>query len=135
MYVKYDHHCDEWVETYSNSWKPNHQSKQQSSVHVMTLTKEEVLGATVWQRGRAFEDFEIGKVYNHHCGRPIGSADNILFATSTLQINPIYFNRRHAEDLGHHDIVIAPMLVFSIVLGLSVEDLSERGGHFSVSRS
>jgi len=96
----------------------------------MTPTREEILSASVRQRGRTFEDFEIGKTYNHHWGRTIGSADNILFSTSTLQINPIYFNRRHAEMLGHRDIVVAPMLVFSTVFGLSVEDLSERGGAF-----
>jgi len=96
----------------------------------MTLTKEEILGAPIRQRGRTFDDFEIGATYDHHWGRTIGSADNILFSTSTLQINPIFFNCRHAQAHGHPDTVVAPMLVFSIVFGLSVEDLSERGGAF-----
>ncbi len=40
------------------------------------------------------------------------------------------FNRLYARHLGYDDIVVSPMLVYAIVLGLSVEDLSESGGPF-----
>ena len=48
----------------------------------------------------------------------------------TLAYNPLYFNAEHARRCGHPAIVVNPMLVFTTVLGLSVEDLSEAGGPF-----
>lgn len=84
----------------------------------------------VRERGNTFDDFEIGAVFNHHWGRTIEQSDNIHFSLTTLQLNPLHFNREYARENGHADIVISAMLVFAIVFGLSVEDLSERGGAF-----
>ena len=81
-------------------------------------------------RGNSYDDFEVEAVFNHHWGRTIEQSDNLLFSLSTLQLNPLYFNREYAMSEGHADIVISPMLVFATVFGLSVEDLSERGGAF-----
>jgi itaconyl-CoA hydratase len=81
-------------------------------------------------RGHTFEDFEVGRVFEHHWGRTITEADTVLFSTLTLSYNPLYFNAEHARRCGHPAIVVNPMLVFTTVLGLSVEDLSEAGGPF-----
>lgn len=84
----------------------------------------------VWARGRSYEDFSVGQVFAHHWGRTITEADNVLFTTSTLAYNPIYLNAEVARAQGHPATVVNPMLVFTTVLGLSVEDLSEAGGAF-----
>ena len=81
-------------------------------------------------RGHAYEDFEVGRVFEHHWGRTLTEADTVLFSTLTLSYNPLYFNVEHARRCGHPAIVVNPMLVFTTVLGLSVEDLSEAGGPF-----
>ena len=47
-----------------------------------------------------------------------------------MAFSPIYFNREHARAEGHPDLVVNPLLVFATVFGLSVEDLSEKGGLF-----
>jgi acyl dehydratase len=81
-------------------------------------------------RGRSYQDFSVGQVFEHHWGRTITDADTVLFTTSTLAYNPIYVNAEVARAQGHPTIVVNPMLVFTTVLGLSVEDLSEAGGPF-----
>ncbi|PXW31849.1 UNVERIFIED_CONTAM: acyl dehydratase [Williamsia faeni] len=81
-------------------------------------------------RGTAFEDHVIGRVFDHHWGRTVHGSDNISFTTQTLAFNPIYFNRDAAEAAGHPSEVVNPLLVFDVVFGLSVEDLSEAGGPF-----
>jgi acyl dehydratase len=43
---------------------------------------------------------------------------------------PALFNRLYAQHLGYRDILVSPLLVFNIVLGMSVKDLSESGGPF-----
>jgi acyl dehydratase len=86
--------------------------------------------ATLWPKGRLYEDFEEGQVFEHHWGRTILEGDTTLFSTLTLSFNPLYFNRAFAAAHGHPDIVVNPQLVFNVVLGLSVEDCSEIGGPF-----
>lgn len=86
--------------------------------------------ARLWQKGRLFEDFHQGQVFDHHWGRTITESDTLLFSTLTLSYNPLYFNRSYAAAHGHPDIVVNPQLLFNVVLGLTVEDCSEIGGPF-----
>lgn len=81
---------------------------------------------TRW-RGHRFEEFEPGQVFEHHWGRTITEADNTFFTTLTLSYNPLYFNAEYARAHGHAGTVVNPMLVFLVVFGMSVEDLSEGG--------
>lgn len=81
-------------------------------------------------RGRRFEDFDEGQVFEHHWGRSLSEGDNSLFATVTLRFTPLYFNAEYARAHGHPGIVIDPLLVLCTVVGLSIEDLSEAGGPF-----
>jgi acyl dehydratase len=86
--------------------------------------------AVLRPKGRLYEDFHVGQRFEHHWGRTIFESDTVLFTTLTLSFNPLYVNRGFARAHGHPDIVVNPQLVFNIVLGLSVEDLSEIGGPF-----
>ena len=77
-----------------------------------------------------YEDFDVGRVFEHHWGRTVTETDAVLFATQTHQYSPIYFNSPYARRSGLQAMPVSELLVFSIVLGLSVEDLSESGGTF-----
>ncbi len=81
-------------------------------------------------KGHYYEDFEIGRAFPHHWGRTINEGDNTLFASLTLNFNPLYYNVEFAKAPGHKAIVVCPMLVFGTVFGMSVEDLCENGGAF-----
>lgn len=86
--------------------------------------------ARVWTKGYSYDEFTEGRVFAHHWGRTITESDNTIFTTLTLAYNPLYFNDSFAREHGHDSVVVNPMLVFGVVFGLSVEDLSERGGLF-----
>lgn len=90
----------------------------------------DVTAARLWKRGREYDEFAVGDVYRHHWGRTVTEADAIAFATQTLQYNPIYLNAERARQLGHPGLVVSPYLVLALVVGLSVEDLSERSEAF-----
>ena len=96
----------------------------------MNVTTTQMKDFPTRVRGNSFDDFTVGTVFDHHWGRTIEQSDNNLFSLTTLQLNPLFFNREYAKANGHPDIVVAPMLVFATAFGLSVEDLSERGGAF-----
>jgi acyl dehydratase len=85
---------------------------------------------TLLRKGRSFEEFEVGRRFEHHWGRTLTDGDNALFTTATLAYNPLYFNAEYARAEGHPGMVMNPMLVLCAVVGLSVEDLSEAGGPF-----
>ena len=85
---------------------------------------------TLLRKGRSFEEFEVGREFQHHWGRTLTEGDNALFTTATLAYNPLYFNAEYARAEGHPSTVMNPMLVLCTVVGLSVEDLSEAGGPF-----
>ncbi len=82
------------------------------------------------QRGHWYEDFAIGREFTHHWGRTINEGDNSLFTTLTLHFNPLYFNKEFSVAHGHPREQVNPMLVFTTVFGMSVEDLSENGAAF-----
>ncbi|MGH3756702.1 MaoC family dehydratase [Actinophytocola sp.] len=88
----------------------------------MTTTRRE--------RGFLFEDFEIDRTFDHHWGRTFTAAESMVFATSTMHYNPLYFDDEYARSVGFTRAPVIPFLVFATVLGLSVEDLSEAGGPF-----
>jgi acyl dehydratase len=84
----------------------------------------------VRRRGAFFEKFAVGEVFDHHWGRTVTDADNVLFSSALCFWNPMYLDREYAVAHGHPGAVVNPMLVLCTVIGLSVEDLSESGGPF-----
>ncbi len=82
------------------------------------------------EHGNLYEDFTLGRVFVHHWGRTILASDNALFCSLTMQYIPLYWNVEYARELGYRETPIHPMLVWNVVAGLSVEDLTERGGPF-----
>lgn len=81
-------------------------------------------------KGNYFDDFELGRKFDHHWGRTLTQADNIIFSSLTLHYGPLYLNEVYATQQGHNGVVLNPYLVFLTVFGMSVEDLSEAGGAF-----
>lgn len=77
------------------------------------------------QFGRCFEEFEVGAVYKHWPGRTITEADDTLFCMLTMNHHPLHIDANYAEELTQFKqrVVVGP-LVFSIVLGMTVEDVS-----------
>jgi itaconyl-CoA hydratase len=87
-------------------------------------------GSAVVAGFNSYEDFAVGRRFDHHWGRTITAEEATSFATQLVTHEPLRFNQPYARHLGYDDIVVSPMLVYAIVLGLSVEDLSESGGPF-----
>ena len=86
------------------------------------------LSAPAVRRLNQFEDFEVGREFRHQRGRTITEGEAVDFATQWLQFEPALLDRGYAIYLGHPDLVVSPLLVYAVVFGLTVEDLSEAGG-------
>jgi acyl dehydratase len=77
-----------------------------------------------------YEDFEVGRRFQHHWGRTISKGEAVAFSTQHLLHEPALFNEAYAKHLGHKGLLVSPFHVFAVVLGMSVADLSESGGPF-----
>src|ERR671919_1305724 len=82
---------------------------------------------TVHERpfGRHFEDFEVGDIYRHWPGKTITEADDHLFCMITMNHHPLHTDAWYAEtqtQFGKN--VVVGNLVYSVVLGMSVADVS-----------
>jgi acyl dehydratase len=75
--------------------------------------------------GRYFEDFEVGDVFKHWPGKTITEADDHLFCMITMNHHPLHTNAWFAENESvQKKNVVVGNLVYSLVLGMSVPDVS-----------
>jgi len=80
---------------------------------------------TQTERGRFFEDFKVGEVYQHAVGRTLSEADNTWFTLLTCNTNEIHFNADYAAQTEFGRPLMNSCLTLSLVTGLSVDDISQ----------
>ena len=76
-------------------------------------------------RGRFFEDFVVGDVYEHALGRTITTADNIWFTLLTQNTSPLHFDHNYASQTEFGKPLVNSCLTLSLVTGQSVTDISQ----------
>ena len=74
--------------------------------------------------GRYLEDFDVGAVYRHWPGKTILESDNNLFCLLTMNHHPVHLDRHYARGQQHGRVLVAGTLVFSVVVGMTVADVS-----------
>jgi acyl dehydratase len=82
---------------------------------------------TTYERpfGRYFEDFVEGDVYRHWPGKTITESDDHLFCLITMNHHPLHTDSWFAaHETVHGRNVVVGNLVYSMVLGMSVPDVS-----------
>ena len=74
--------------------------------------------------GNYFEDFSIGQVFEHSLSKTIFESDNNLFSLLTMNYHPVHTNADYASKQQHGQILVVGTLVFSLVVGMTVPDIS-----------
>ncbi|MDY0150879.1 MAG: MaoC family dehydratase [Candidatus Cloacimonas sp.] len=74
--------------------------------------------------GHYFEEFEVGQIIKHQLSKTIFDSDNNLFSLLTMNHHPLHTNKDFAEHSQHGQILVVGTLVFSIVVGITVPDIS-----------
>ena len=78
----------------------------------------------MFEIGRYFEEFKVGDVIEHATSKTIFESDNNLFALITMNHHPVHTNIDYAKDNQHGEILVVGTLVFSLVVGITVPDIS-----------
>jgi itaconyl-CoA hydratase len=77
-------------------------------------------------RGRDYEDFKLGEVYQHRPGRTINEADNTWFTLLTMNNHPLHFDHAYAATTEFGRPLVNSCLTLAMVTGMSVDDVSYR---------
>ena len=74
--------------------------------------------------GNYYEDFILDETISHWPGKTITESDNNLFSLLTMNHHPVHTNIDYAQKNQHGRILVVGTLVFSIVVGITVPDIS-----------
>ncbi len=76
--------------------------------------------------GRYLDDFVAGDEFLHWPGRTITEYDDTLFAALTMNQHPVHSDAAYAAGTQHGERLVVGTLVFSLVVGMTVRDISGR---------
>ena len=74
--------------------------------------------------GNYYEDFVVGQVIHHTLSKTVFESDNNLFCLLTMNYHPVHTNTDYASKQTHGQILVVGPLVFSLVVGMTVPDIS-----------
>lgn len=74
--------------------------------------------------GNYYEAFEIGETIEHSLSKTIFESDNNLFSLLTMNHHPVHLNVEYCNNHLHKQILVVGTLVFSLVVGMTVPDIS-----------
>lgn len=76
------------------------------------------------QFGRYYNNFMVGDIFVHALTKTITEGDNNLFCLLTMNHHPVHLNAVYAKMSQHGRILVAGPYVLSLVVGISVSDIS-----------
>ena len=74
--------------------------------------------------GGYLEDFEVGDVYKQYPGKTVTESDNNLFSLLTMNHHPVHLDVEYCKNHQHGQILVVGTYVFSLVVGMTVADIS-----------
>ena len=76
-------------------------------------------------KGRFYEDFALGDVYQHPLGRTVIATDNVWFTLLTQNTAPIHFDHHYAAQTEFGRPLVDSTFTLALVTGQSVMDISQ----------
>ena len=76
-------------------------------------------------RGRFFEDFKVGDVYEHPLGRTVTTTDNVWFTLLSQNTAPVHFDHNYAAQTEFGKPLVDSTFTLALVTGQSVTDISQ----------
>jgi len=74
--------------------------------------------------GSYYEEFIVGEEIIHQLSKTIFESDNNMFSLLTMNHHPLHLNKDYAEKSQHGQILVVGTLVFSVLVGITVPDIS-----------
>ena len=75
--------------------------------------------------GLYYEEFEIGKTFQHALTRTVTEMDNVLFSALTMNSQPLHLNEDFASRTEFGQRIVNGLFTLALATGLTVADLTE----------
>jgi acyl dehydratase len=89
---------------------------------------DKVMAETVQRHKRGglyFEDFEVGKLYEHRYTRTVTQMDNMLFSNMTLNPQPLHIDRHFCEtETEWGQPLMNSLFTLGLMIGMQVSDMT-----------
>lgn len=72
--------------------------------------------------GLYFEEFEVGRVFEHAIGRTVTEMDNTLFSCLTLNPQPLHIDHQFAASTEWGKPLVNSLFTLGLMIGISVSD-------------
>ena len=80
--------------------------------------------------GLYFEDFEVGKTYEHRYTRTVTQMDNMLFSNMTLNPQPLHIDRHFCEtETEWGQPLMNSLFTLGLMIGIQVSDMTVGHDH------
>ncbi len=72
--------------------------------------------------GLFFDEFEVGRVFEHEIRRTVTEMDNVLFSTLTLNMQPLHIDFDFASRTEFGKPLVNSLFTLGLMIGISVSD-------------
>ncbi|MFM0222978.1 MaoC family dehydratase [Paraburkholderia dipogonis] len=72
--------------------------------------------------GLYFEDFEIGRIFDHPWSRTVTETDNVLFSCLTLNVQPLHIDAEFASKTEFGKPLVNSLFTLGLLIGMTVND-------------
>jgi acyl dehydratase len=74
--------------------------------------------------GRWFEELDVGTVIEHALTRTVTEADNVLFTSMTMNVQPLHLDAQFAATTEFSKPLVNSMFTLGLVVGITVLELT-----------
>jgi acyl dehydratase len=76
--------------------------------------------------GLYFEEFEVGRRFDHEWTRTVTEMDNVLYSTLTMNVQPLHIDRHFSAQTEFGKPIVNSLFTLGLVIGMSVNDTTFR---------
>jgi acyl dehydratase len=74
--------------------------------------------------GLWYEEFEVGRVYEHSITRTVTEMDNMMFSCLTMNPQPLHIDRHFSAGTEFGQPLMNSLFTLGLLIGISVNDLT-----------
>jgi acyl dehydratase len=76
--------------------------------------------------GLYYEEFEVGRRFDHEWTRTVTEMDNVLYSSLTMNVQPLHIDRHFSKNTEFGKPIVNSLFTLGLVIGISVNDTTFR---------
>ncbi|HMJ99698.1 MAG TPA: MaoC family dehydratase, partial [Reyranella sp.] len=72
--------------------------------------------------GLYFEEFAVGRVFDHAWTRTVTEMDNVLFSSLTMNVQPLHIDEEFASKTEFGQRIVNSLFTLGLMIGITVND-------------